>query len=242
MSKIIAIWGKSGSGISTTAVNLAVALSESGKLVTLMSTNLQHGDIQIFLNQTIPPDKGTHMALADDTGHPEGFLTPAIKINENLFIMAVPNQTETIFTDQLFQDKIVDLYQNLSMYADYLILDISDDINNALSMVGLTAADQIFTIYRCSQKSVLWYKSMHSLMVRARFDEKIMPVLSLSEIGVLPEDFIKATSIEFQMDIPNIDEAYIVKDTGEPIYLNRSKRNKDFISAIDQMKGLVMKS
>ena len=61
--KIITIWGRAGSGKTTFAVNLALALAERKFIVGVVSSNLLYGNLQVFFNQSIREDKGVFQAL-----------------------------------------------------------------------------------------------------------------------------------------------------------------------------------
>ena len=96
--KIIAVWGGSNSGKTTFAVNLACALSTRDRLVGLISSNLTHGDLQVFFGQSVPPQKGLFHALNEDNPNIGEKFTEYAE-SKNLFFLSVPTHYTGLLCD-----------------------------------------------------------------------------------------------------------------------------------------------
>ena len=59
-AKIITVWGANGSGKTTVAVNLAVALAERDLMVGIISSKLIYGELQSVFGKRVENEKGIY--------------------------------------------------------------------------------------------------------------------------------------------------------------------------------------
>jgi pilus assembly protein CpaF len=238
LNKIIAIYGKTGSAKSTTAVNLATCLAERDKVVILISANLQHGGIQLFFNQVIKEDKGIFQALNDVTEQEASFLTQCQSVNDNIYLLAVPNKHTEFFSDEKIEvRKIDDMVRRLSTHCDHIIFDCTDDLYNPLTAMGLYLADVALITYNPSYESIFWHNSMTSLFDQLRLSERIIPVVSTFNAGCKQEVFFSETGISYALRLPGLDNAKAYENSGTPIYYSsdKSKYIREYKKAIDKI-------
>lgn len=233
MGEIIAVYGKEGSGKSTFSVNLACALSEKQKIVILMPAQLNFGGVQILLNEIIDSNKGIFKAMQDKAEQPEKFLTQC-KINQNLYLMGVPNQTFEPYLAGLEKTKVEMILRKLAIHSDYLIVDCTADLYNGLTLMGMAKANQIFCMYRSTISSCLWHNSMYSSISQLT-DTKIKPIISEYEIGCSIQEFLNKTSLNCKAFLPDVGNATILESLGKPIYYDRTKVSEKYILEINSV-------
>jgi pilus assembly protein CpaE len=134
--KVITVYSpKGGTGCTTIAVNLAIALNNEDTRTALVDANLQFGDVAIFVNEQ---GKNTILELAPRVDELEPDVVEEILINHassGLRILAAPQRpemAEKISTDQF--TKVVQYLQK--MYA-YVVVDTA----HILSDVTLSVID-----------------------------------------------------------------------------------------------------
>ena len=178
--KKIAVWGMAGSGKSTFAVNLALALASRKFITGLLSANVLYGDIQSFFGQTINEDKGLFNAMKGSAGSVQDMFWKS-GLHENLFLLSIPNLYSGLEADAIQTEEVKKLYDECSLYFDFLIIDGKEDITNAISTLGLTLAEEIYTVYRPSVVNGLWHTAMGQFCEQLNLTKKIIPVLNADQ-------------------------------------------------------------
>ena len=159
-ASIIAVWGRSGVGKSTLAVNLACALADT-RCVGLISSNLQYGHLQSFCGQTIENGKGLLNALENPAHTKEYFWKAASNgLLENVFLLTVPNEYTGLQADCVSMEAVEVVLDHARALFDVIIVDASEDVTNPVSGVALTQARQVVVVHRPSVASGLWFRSM----------------------------------------------------------------------------------
>lgn len=230
MGKIISVFGKNGSGKSTLAVNLACALAEEDKVVILFSANLDYGSIQIFFGETILPEYGVLNALNDTSEQPQNKLTP-IKKFKNIFLLGVPNAQQECYIEDMEQKKVENLFQRLKICSDFIIVDSTSNLRDPITLMGLHLADQVVCTFTPSVETYLWYKSTWNFFHLFGRDQVLL-VLGNFHLGCALPDFRKQTELDFSFVLPEVEEAYIRQNTGQPIFRGSSKSCKAYKTAI----------
>ncbi len=230
--KIITIWGRAGSGKTTFAVNLALALAERKFIVGVVSSNLLYGNLQVFFNQSIREDKGVFQALGNcREGINEHFWKCGI--HENLFLLAVPNGYKGLLADGVTGEETHALLSEASTYFDFLIIDGSEEINNPMSSVALTLSSTIFTIHRPSIATCLWLRAMEDFIKQLHLKDRLVHLLNASDGSCPVEGFLKNSDIHFHQELPTVKLASILENAGTPIYLSGDKASKSYSRVLD---------
>lgn len=222
MSKVIAVTGKSGSGKSTFAVNLASGLAEKNYVVILISANLNHAGVQVFFNEIITEEQGIFAALNDTSEQPQNKLTPCKK-QENIFLLGVPNNRAEIFNESLEQKTVENLLRRLGVCADYIIVDCTSDLYNPMTLMGLHLADKIYCTYTASIESCLWHRTMHGFFQQFNAVDLITPVIAQFNIGCSIQELEKMDGFIGHFVLPQVESAVILQNSGRPIYFERTK-------------------
>lgn len=134
--KIVTVYSpKGGTGCTTVAVNLAIALNNEDTRAVLVDANLQFGDVAIFVNEQ---GKNTVLELAPRVDELDVELVEEILIKHGasgLRVLPAPQRPE--MADQITSDQFFKILQFLQRMYAYVVVDTS----SLLSDVTLTAVD-----------------------------------------------------------------------------------------------------
>ena len=183
MGKVIAVYSpKGGTGCTTIAANLAIALRNGEQRVLLVDGDLQYGDVAIFLNEPVRNNVLDLISRADELD-PEIIDEVILKHDASgLHLLAAPIQPE--LDEQASGEKFSKLLQYLCLLYDYVVVDtasyLSDIVQSALEMadlITLVTTQDIPAIKNSNTFLALADASgiqrSHILFVMNRFDKKI---------------------------------------------------------------------
>jgi pilus assembly protein CpaE len=136
--KIIVVYSpKGGTGCTTIAVNLAIALNNEDTRASLVDANLQFGDVAIFVNEQ---GKNTILELAPRVDELEPEVIEETLINHEpsgLRILAAPQRPE--MADKISTDQFVKVVQYLQRMYAYVVVDASHILSDiTLSMFDIS--------------------------------------------------------------------------------------------------------
>jgi pilus assembly protein CpaE len=142
--KIIMFYSpKGGTGCTTLAVNLAVALSNDETHVVLVDANLQFGDVAIFLNEQ---GKNTILDLAPRADELEPEIVEEVMIKHaasGIHILASPSRPE--YGEKVSADQFSKLLKYLRQLYAYVIVDTCSYLND-ITLSVLDTADVVVLI------------------------------------------------------------------------------------------------
>lgn len=222
MGKIVAVTGMNGGGKTTFSANLACSLAFKEKVVVILAAELNYGVLQNFFGTAIENDKGTIASFSDKTEQPEKMLTQCSKINENIYLMSIPNDSYEVHTEGLEELKVEQLIRRLSIISDYLIIDCTSDLYNGITIMGIEKANYVYCLYKSTSSGVLWHRSMMPIISQLT-DGQILKIVSEHQLGCEPNAFIKTADIEVHACLPNVISAPILENIGKPIYFDKDK-------------------
>jgi pilus assembly protein CpaE len=129
--KIIMVYSpKGGTGCTTLAVNLALALHNDETRVALVDANLQFGDVAVFLNEQ---GKNTILDLAPRAEELDAEMVEEVMIRHaatGLHVLAAPSRPE--HAEKISAEQVSKLLQYLRQVYSYVVVDTSSyltDIN-----------------------------------------------------------------------------------------------------------------
>jgi pilus assembly protein CpaE len=143
--KIIMFYSpKGGTGVTTLAVNVAIALYNDETHVIIVDANLQFGDVALFLNEQ---GKNTILDLAPRAGELDPAIVEEVVIKHavsGVHILASPSRPE--HGDKVSADQFSQLLQYLRELYAYIIVDTSSYINDiTLSVMDIAEAIVLIT-------------------------------------------------------------------------------------------------
>ncbi len=122
--KIVTVYSpKGGTGCTTIAVNLAIALNNEDTRVVLVDANLQFGDVAVFVNEQ---GKNTILELAPRVDELEPDVVEEILIKHEasgIRILAAPQRPE--MAERVGSDQFVKVLQFLQQMYAYIVIDTS---------------------------------------------------------------------------------------------------------------------
>jgi len=218
VGKIITLFSpKGGVGVSTLAVNLALALREETRArVALVDASLQFGDVGVLLNL---PTSRTIADVVQAKGEPDEELMNGVLAahSSGLKVLVAPPQPEMaeLVTHEHLR-AILTLFQKMF---DYIVVDTGKAINDSLLTV-FDLAEQIILVstgemsalkdaklfFEVTQK--LEYPPSKTLLILNRYDAKgdvkakdIEAIIKHPITGIVPRDD-KATALALTRGIP----------------------------------------
>lgn len=153
--KVIVVYSpKGGSGTTMTAVNLALALQSSQQKCVIVDTNLQYGDVAVFMNEQCKNSILDLTPIADELD-PE-IVQEVMTVHQpsGLSILAAPIRPEV--TERSSSEQVSKLLRYLKNLYSYVIVDttpfLTDTIQGALEasdVILLIGTQEIPTIKNC---------------------------------------------------------------------------------------------
>ena len=129
--KIITVYSaKGGTGCTTVAVNLALALHNEDTRTVLVDANLQFGDVAVFVNEQ---GKNTILDLAPRVDELDAELVEDTLIMHNasgLRILAAPQKPE--YAEKVLPDQFTKVLQYLQSIYSYIVIDTSPILTDAI--------------------------------------------------------------------------------------------------------------
>lgn len=217
-AKIIAVYSpKGGVGVSTIAVNLALALQDETRArVALVDTSLQFGDIGVLLNL---PTGRTFADIVEAKIEPDEDLLNGILVahTSGVKVLASPPQPETaeLVTPEILRQT----FAVLQKMFDYIVVDTGKAINDPLLAV-LDMAEQIILVSTAEMSALkdaklffevshkLEYPASKTVLILNRYDGKsdikaqdIEAIIKHPITGAVPRDD-KATGLAQTRGVP----------------------------------------
>jgi len=232
--KIISVWGGSGAGKSTFAVNLACALANRNHLVGLISSNLTYGNLQIFYGQSVQPEKGLFRALDDDNPN-VGEKFSEVEGSKNVFFLSAPNHYTGLLCDSISLQSVERLMTDASLVFDILIVDGAGYINNPVSDTGLWLAEKIYTLYKPSIAAQMWLKGMEDFIKELHIAEKQVNILREPDGEFDTKAFKDMVELAFPYELSFVKCAPELENAGMPIYFSSNRPCRRYAKVLEQI-------
>ena len=229
---IIATWGRSNSGKTTLAANLAMAFADRDKIVGVISSNLQYGHVQILFGQTIHDKHGIYRAIDDNDANGHFWKSG---LHENVFLLSVPNEYCRMDFENVTLRQAEELIMQAASHFDCVIIDGSDDIGNPVSSVGLTMSDKVLLLHRPSIASCSWYASKREIIPLLRLDEKILHIINAHDTSCNLGDYLGRANISVKLELPFIAEASTLENMGTLICSSDTRKSKEYNSVLNKI-------
>jgi pilus assembly protein CpaE len=140
--KILAVFSpKGGSGCTTIAINVAVALARRGQKTILVDGSLQFGDVAVMLDL-----KGaTSLADISERGEIDAELVSSVvQVHKsNLNVLLAPPRPE--MADIITEENVKNLLENLRLSYDFVVLDTASYLTEK-NLTMLDVADKIILV------------------------------------------------------------------------------------------------
>ncbi len=142
--KIITIYSpKGGTGRTTIAVNLAIALHNEDMRVVLVDANLQFGDVAVFVNEQ---GKNTILDIAPRVGELDPDIVQSIMIKHEpsgIHVLAAPQRPE--MAEKISAAQFSAVLEYLKQLYSYIVVDTASNLTD-ITLAAIDASDVIVLV------------------------------------------------------------------------------------------------
>jgi pilus assembly protein CpaE len=224
--KIVVVYSpKGGTGCTTLAVNLALALNNAETRVALVDGNLQFGDVAVFVNEQ---GKNTVVDLAPRADELDADIVEEVMVKHSatgLHILAAPNRPE--YAEKVSSSQFSKMLEYLTQMYAYIIVDTSPILSD-LILATIDVSDIIVLVTTqdipAIKNSRLFLDLLHNLGVKR---DRVMFVMNRfdKKSNITPERVADNLKQEIALLIP-ADEVTAVKavNRGVPFMLDNKSQ------------------
>jgi pilus assembly protein CpaE len=237
--KVVVVYSpKGGTGCTTVAVNLAMALHNEETPVALVDGNLQFGDVAVFLNEQ---GKNSAVDLAPRADELDPEIIEEVMINHKasgVKILPAPSRPE--YADQVSGEQFEKILQYLRRLYSYVVVDtcsaLTDPVLGAMDasdLIVLITTQDIPAIKNArlflDLTEVLKIGRKRVVFVMNRFDKRI---------GITPEKVGESFKQEIKAVIP-VDERVVVPSINRGIPFMLGDKSRPISRAVLELTEVV---
>lgn len=233
--RIISVYSpKGGSGCTTIAANLAVALAGEGYDTLLVDGSLQFGDVAVMLNMK---PTTTIADLVDRIGDLDTDLVSSVVMTHDsgLSVLMAPPRPE--MADLVTEANVKTLFEHLREDFEYIIIDTSSSLND-VALAMLDVSDRIFLIAQQSMPALKNASRFFDLANTLDYGrEKVVLIVNRSSnrLGISVKDVANALKRPVVVTIPEDEEAVTrASDQGQPLVTGRN-RNRPISKSLREL-------
>jgi len=245
--KVIGVYSpKGGSGRTTIAVNIAIALHENGNRVALIDGSLQFGDVAVFLNEQ---GKNTILDLAPRVKELDPDIVQEVMLthkSSGIDVLAAPDRPDFNILGKVSGEAFQELLDYLRRLYEYIIVDTSTNLDqvwaatmDAASTVILVVTQDIPSIKHTSSFLKLaeteGIKRDKFFVVMNKFDKKV---------NIAPERVGEILHVPVTATIP-FDDKFVSNaiNSGKPFMIDKKTEivSRGIQTLADQVKEKIAK-
>lgn len=234
-TKIITVWGANGSGKTTIASNLGIALASRNLMVGIISSKLYYGELQGIFAKRVEDDKGIYQAIANGCNTKNMFENAA----SNLFFLSVPNGFDAMLLTAVRGETAKELIEDAAMRFDYIVIDGSEELNNPISSMGLTMSERIIVAHRASAKDCLWQASMDNTKGLLNLNDRMLHVLNGYDKTCDKLTYMSNIGVKFAYELPYVTDGRMLENAGKP-FLSSSSVPGEYKKTMQKIASRVM--
>jgi pilus assembly protein CpaE len=224
---------KGGIGTTTLAVNVAVAMAESGHRTLLMDGSLQFGDVAVMLNLK---STTSIVDLAERIDHIDQDLISSVLLEHEsgLRVLLAPPRPE--MAELVNTEDLKNLLEMMRSMFDYIVIDTSSSIDD-INLVMLDAADRIVLVARQSLPSLKNVSRFFDLSEYLEYEQgKVIMVVNHAskKLSISVKDIEDTLRWSALATIPEDSSAYTAADQGRPL-VSEYWRRRQISRALSQL-------
>ncbi|MCL2146372.1 MAG: AAA family ATPase [Synergistaceae bacterium] len=237
MGKIVAVWGKSGSGKSVLSTNLSCALAKRGLKIALIGANRFYGSIQHYFGMGINPDESLRTCFSEMVYSNIEKYFKACAMQKNLYVSSQSNYDDCLGYSKFSRDQ-VKRFLNLSGECfDIMVIECDDSIDDALSMLSLTHSELVLYVTRPTVQHAAFSNGFESLVKGLSLTDKMQVIVNYDKGYSDIATFLPFGSKHGYTVLPFCQMIEKSENNGRPIILSKHPDNpsKTFIGRINDL-------
>lgn len=226
--KIVSVYSpKGGTGCTTIAVNLALALNNEDTRVVIVDSNLQYGDVAVFFNEQ---GKNTIADLASMADELDPEIVEGVLLKHSatgISIMASPSRPE--LADKITADQFLKILEFLRQMYAYVVVDTSPYLSD-VTIAAIDVSDVIVLVTTQDIPAIknarLFLDLLQNLridrgriaFVMNRFDKRI--AISAERVGEnLKQEVAAVLPLDERVVIPAVNRGvpFMVDNKAQPV-------------------------
>lgn len=216
---------KGGIGTTTLAVNVAVAMAESGNRTLLIDGSLQFGDVAVMLNLK---STTSIVDLAERINDVDQDLIGSVLLEHDsgLFVLLAPPRPE--MAELVQGESLKKLLEMMRSMFDYIIIDTSSSIDD-INLIMLDTADRIVLVTRQSLPSLKNVSRFFDLSEYLEYEQgKVIMVVNHAskKLSISVKDIEDTLRWTATATIPEDSAAYTAADQGRPLVSDYWRRRQ----------------
>jgi pilus assembly protein CpaE len=216
---------KGGTGCTTISVNLAISLHNKETPVAVVDTNLQFGDVAVFLNETVRYSVLDISSRADEL---DNELIDEVLINHaasGIRVLAAPPRPE--YAENVTGDHIANIIRFLRRKFSYIIVDTSSTLTDSV-LAAMDETDLVLLVLNQDIPSIKSARIYLDLLEGLKIErQRVILVMNKFDkrIAITPERVSESFKQEVSAVIP-LEERIVVPavNRGVPFMLKDKSR------------------
>ena len=169
---VLAVMGSPGSGKTTTAVKLALALAAHKKNVIVVFCDPFTPVIPALMPANTTHDTSLGSLVTSPSLTQSSILNACVPVEENEFVSLLGYRSgESLMNyPKITRDKVIEFFVTLRHLADYIIIDCSAVFEaDPTSIIAIEMADQVLKLGTANLKGISYYQTHGLMMADSRF-------------------------------------------------------------------------
>lgn len=182
---LISVFGKNGSGKTTTAMHLAQAISEKNKFAAIVSLEMRYGSLQRSLNVKVNEERSIINALTQND-----IQNYSTRYTDNIYIFSLSDADDITKYDALQNiakddNTLYSFFNNLNEKFDYVIVDLTEMLLDRLTYFFVKNSDRLLNIFESRAESIAFEEAHKHILNSLISEEKIINILNKHDESII---------------------------------------------------------
>lgn len=228
---ITAVWGPPQSGKTTLCIDLAYALSQSGRSVCLISPEL-YSELAARMNLKIQKDK----SLAAAQKNNESLEQIVHKVDDLLFVLAAPYDHDA-FGEGISNAVAKSVLEEAKELFDIVLVDCPSHTGSAVAAWGLSSAAAVLMMSGAHSSAVIWNNAYRRAVDAV--EDKTFHICSRINRTFDYRTLHDMLDVTPEVWLPHYPDAAMEQLLKHTLYRQNGKLGRDYISGIDLICQLI---